>query len=129
MALTKDFTLLFQKAELRTHSKLKTVRYFCVDLLWRPVKDKIRFVLVADGNERFILMCSNLGLSAQDIITIYCCRSKREGIFLFFKHILGGFCYRFWTKSLPELKRNEKIGCLTTQQARDPENPSHRASH
>jgi len=85
-------------------------------------------VLGADGKERCILMCSNLGLSAQDIITIYCCRSKREGIFLFFKHILGGFCYRFWTKALPELKRKEKIGCLTTQQPRDPENTSHRAS-
>jgi hypothetical protein len=25
------------------------------------------------------------------------------------KHLLGGFCYRFWTKVFPELKRNEKL--------------------
>jgi len=30
-------------------------------------------------------------------------------MFLFLKHLLGGFCYRFWTKIFPELKRNEKL--------------------
>jgi hypothetical protein len=73
------------------------------------VKDFIRFVLVVDGKDRFILMCSDLDLSAQEIIVIYCHRSKIEGMFLFLKHLLGGFCYRFWTQVLPELKRNQKL--------------------
>jgi hypothetical protein len=105
-----DFPNLFEKAQLTIHGKLKTVQYFCIDLLWQPIKDCIRFVLVVDGKDRFILMCSDLDLSAQEIITFHCYRSKIEGMFLFLKHLLGGFCYRFWTKVFPELKRNEKFG-------------------
>jgi hypothetical protein len=104
-----DFPEMFDKEELRIQGKLKTVGYYCIDLLWKPVKDNIRFVMVVDGTDRFILMCSDLELSPQDIITIYCYRSKIEGMFLLLKHLLGGFCYRFWTKVLPELKRNQKL--------------------
>jgi hypothetical protein len=104
-----DFPNLFQKAELTIRGKLETVEYFCIDLLWQPVKDCIRFVLVVDGKDRFILMCSDLDLSPQEIITIYRYRSNIEGMFLFLKHLLGGFRYRFWTKVFPELKRNEKL--------------------
>jgi hypothetical protein len=73
-----DFPKLFEKAELRIHGKLKNVDYYCIDLLWQPVKDYIRFVLVVDGQDRFILMCSDLDLSPQEIIVIYCYRSKIE---------------------------------------------------
>ncbi len=99
------------KAELTIRGKLETVEYFCIDLLWQPVKDCIRFVLVVDGKDRFILMCSDLDLSPQEIITIYRYRyrSDIEGLFLFLKHLLGGFRYRVWTKVFPELKRNEKM--------------------
>ena len=39
-----------------------------MDLIWKPVQEKMRFVLVLDGAEAFVLMCSDLTLSAQDII-------------------------------------------------------------
>jgi hypothetical protein len=104
-----DFPKLFEKTEIKIHGKLKIVDYHCVDLLWKPVRDYIRFVLVVDGKDRFILMCSDLELSAQEIIVIYSYRSKIEGMFLLLKRLLGGFCYRFWTKVFPELKRNEKL--------------------
>ena len=97
-----------EKSELRIQGKLKNIDYFCIDLLWKPVKDCIRFVLVVDANDRFILICSDLE-PAQEIIVIYCYRSRIESMFLFLKHLLGGFCYRFWTKVFPELKRNEKL--------------------
>lgn len=104
-----DFPRLFEQAELEIHGKLKTVRFYCVDLLWKPVKGNVRFVMVVDGADRFILMCSDVDLPAQDIITLYCCRSRIEGMFLSLKHLLGGFRYRFWSKVFPELKRGKKL--------------------
>ncbi|MCK5230162.1 MAG: hypothetical protein KAR13_07850, partial [Desulfobulbaceae bacterium] len=62
-----------------------------------------------DGDGCYVLMCSDLQLSPIEIITIYSYRSKIEVMFLFLKHILGGFCYHFWTKACPKLKRGEKI--------------------
>jgi len=53
-------------------------------------------------------MCSDLNLSPIDIITIYSYRCKIEVMFLFLKHLVGGFCYRFWTNSWPKLKRKKK---------------------
>jgi len=29
-------------------------------------------------------------------------------MFLFLKHLIGGFCYHFWTKAFPKLKRGKK---------------------
>ena len=53
-------------------------------------------------------MSSDLQLPATEIITIYSYRSKIEVMFLFLKHLIGGFCYHFWTKAFPKLKRGKK---------------------
>jgi hypothetical protein len=102
-----DFPQLFQKAELTLYGELKTVRYYCVDLFWKPVNDLIRFVCVMDGEGRYILMSSDLNLPATQIITIYSYRFKIEVMFFVLKHVLGAFCYHFWTKSLPKLGRKK----------------------
>lgn len=54
-------------------------------------------------------MCSDLELPAAQIITIYSYRSKIEIMFLVLKHLIGAFCYHFWTKSFPELKRGKSL--------------------
>jgi len=79
---------MFEKAELTIHGKTKTIAFYCLDLLWKPVKENIRFVLVVDGTDRFILMCSDLELSPQDIISIYCYRSIIETFFAWWKRHL-----------------------------------------
>ena len=61
----------------------------------------VRFVWVIDGRHRFILMASDLTLTALEILGAYALRSKIEVTFLMLKHLLGGFAYRFWTKSWP----------------------------
>ena len=58
----------FQKATIKIYGNNRTILFLCCDLLWRPIKDKIRFVLVIDGSATFILMCSDLALSPTDII-------------------------------------------------------------
>ena len=53
-------------------------------------------------------MSSDIQLSATKIITIYSYRSKIEVLFLFIKHLIGGFCYHFRTKAFPKLKQGKK---------------------
>ena len=103
-----DFPEFFTTAQLSTYGKSKTIEYKCMDLLWRPIDDFVRFVCIKDGAGKYVLMCSDLNLSPIDIITIYSYRCKIEVMFLFLKHLVGGFCYRFWTNSWPKLKRKKK---------------------
>ena len=100
---------LFEKAELTVYGKVKTIQYYYTDLLWRPINDFLRFVWIIDGEDRYILMCSDLLLPATQIITIYSYRSKVETMFLVLKHLIGAFCYHFWTKSFPKTKRGQSL--------------------
>ncbi|MBU1486970.1 hypothetical protein KKH56_02820 [bacterium] len=100
---------LFKEVELTIYGEVKTIKYYFLHLLWRPTKDFINFVWIIDGDGHYILMCSDLKLSAPEIITIYSYRFKIEVMFLVLKHLLGGFCYHFWTKAFPKLKRGEKL--------------------
>lgn len=100
-----DFPKLFQEIEVTIYGQVKTVRCFSIDLLWKPIDDFIQFVCVVDGDSRYILMCTDLGLSAAEIITIYSYRFKIEVMFLAIKHLIGAFCYHFWTKSMPKANK------------------------
>ena len=64
---------------------------------------QIRFVLVVDGTERFILMCSDLTLPAPQIVRAYSYRFKIEVSFKVLKHLMGAFYYRFWTSAWPRI--------------------------
>lgn len=103
-----EFPEFFEQAELTIYGQVKTVEYCCLDLLWKPINGWVRFVCVRDGHSCYILMSSDLQLPATEIITIYSYRSKIEVMFLFLKHLIGGFCYHFWTKAFPKLKRGKK---------------------
>jgi hypothetical protein len=54
--------------------------------------DTLRFVLVKDGEQKFILMCSDLAMTPEEIIILYARRFKIEVTFKMFKHVIGGFC-------------------------------------
>jgi hypothetical protein len=97
------------------YGKPTKLQYLCVDLLWRPAKRKVRFVLVRIGNTPFVLMSADLTLTAEEIITLYGNRFKIETGFDDLKNDMGGFAYHFWTKALPKRKRNQE-----TQTPTDP---------
>ena len=44
----------FQDATIEIYRKKKTVFFLCLDLIWKPIGEKVRFVLVIDGEEIFM---------------------------------------------------------------------------
>jgi len=103
MALFETRASAFEQTAIELYGCCKTVSFLCLDLVWKPVGEKIRFILVVDGSERFILMCSDLTLSALDIIRAYSYRFKIEVSFKMLKHLMGVFFYRFWTSAWPRI--------------------------
>jgi hypothetical protein len=91
----------FEQAPIELYAQMKQVGFLCLDLFWKPVADKVRFVLVTDGPDRFILIGSDLTLSARDMILAYSYRFKIEVSFKVLKHLMGAFFYRFWTHDWP----------------------------
>jgi len=107
MDLFETMAESFEQTTIEIYGQCEEVSCLCIDLIWKPIKEKIRFVLVRDGSECFILMCSDLTLSAQDIIRAYSYRFKIEVSFKVLKHLMGVFFYRFWTSAWPRIgKRN-----------------------
>ena len=104
-----DYPELFEKITLNYQGQVRTVEYYCNNFLWQPVNDLLRFVWVKDGEERYILMSSDLHIPASDFISIYLFRSKIENMFLFLKHLMGGFDYHFWTKLFPKISRKQDL--------------------
>jgi len=107
----------FAPIVLRLYGKKTPLSYYYLDLIWKPLKDKVRFVLIKMNGEEYILLCSNLNWLPEDIIQAYSFRFKIEVSFKELKHLLGAFCYRFWCKSMPRLsKKND----LDLEQITDP---------
>lgn len=98
----------FTKTTMTLYGKKTKVKYLCLDLLWRPVKRLVRFVIVETNLGRMVLMSSSLELSAEEIITIYCLRFKIETGFAEQKNDVGIYDYHFWTQSLPKRKKRKK---------------------
>jgi len=88
----------FTEATLDLYGKPTKTRYLCLDLIWRPLERMIRFVVVDSDRGRMILMCSDLTLSPEDIITIFALRFKIETSFNEQKNDNGCFAYRFWVR-------------------------------
>jgi hypothetical protein len=108
----------FEQTIIELYGQYKTLSFLCLDLIWKPIKEKVRFVMVCDGNERFILMCSDLTLSAQDIIRVYSYRFKIEVNFKVLKHLMGVFFYRFWTSVWPRIGRKNESDLSTIKDPR-----------
>ncbi len=84
-----------------------TIKYRVVDLLWRPVGRKVRFVLVKHPSRgKIILMSSSLELDAMTIIRLYGLRFKIEVSFKQAIHTLGTYAYHFWMKPMKPIKKS-----------------------
>jgi len=84
-----------------------TLRYRTLDLLWRPVGIKVRFVAVIHPSRgKCFLMSTNLAFAALEIIRLYGLRFKIEVSFKQAIHNVGAYLYHFWMAAMTPLKRN-----------------------
>ena len=98
----------FKETTMVLYGKKTRVRYLCLDLIWRPVKRLVRFVLVEMERGRCIFMSSSLTLTPEEIISIYALRFKIELSFAEQKHDVGCFAYHFWTTAMPKRKKRKR---------------------
>jgi hypothetical protein len=83
------------------------LRFLSRDLLWRPLRRVVRFVLVDHPTRgRCIFFSSDLTLSAVDIISGYGLRFKIELSFKQALRVLGAYNYHFWMRSMKRISRN-----------------------
>jgi DDE superfamily endonuclease len=83
-----------------------TIQYRVCDLLWRPVGRLVRFVAVIHPSRgACLLMCTDLSLSAIDIIRLYGLRFKIEHSFKQAVRLIGSFAYHFWMQDMKPLRR------------------------
>jgi hypothetical protein len=101
----------FQPVKVTIYGKEETVSCLCLDLLWgQGLYQELRFVLVKQGDRHSILVSTDLSLEATEIITLYGYRFKIECTFREMKQVIGAFGYRFWSRSMPKLKRYLRKG-------------------
>ena len=102
----------FESTTLNLYGKDETVRYFCLDLLWgKKLYQPLRFVLTEIDGIKSILVSTDLTLSPEQIIKLYCKRFKIECSFRELKQVVAGFAFHFWSKAMVKLekfKKNEK---------------------
>lgn len=79
-----------------------TVYFQCFQFYWDSPQEPVLFVLTQlPCGKRIILLSSDLNLTGRQVIEAYSWRFKIEVTFRTLVHLLGGFCYQFWLKSMP----------------------------
>jgi hypothetical protein len=84
------------------------VRLLAVDLLWRPVGQLVRFVIVKHPMRgTLFLLCTDLSLSALEILSLYGYRFKIEVGFRQAVHVIGAYAYHFWMMAMKPIRRGQ----------------------
>jgi hypothetical protein len=105
--LWKKYRTQFQAAPSPVYGEIAvTIHYFTIDLLWRPMGQLVRFVLVDHPTRgRVILMSTDRALTALEIIAAYSYRFKIELAFKQALYTLGSYGYHFWMMTMKPLSR------------------------
>lgn len=85
-----------------------TLRYRCLDLMWRPAGRLVRFVIVRHPQRGTIfLLSTDLTLAPLEILMLYGYRFKIELGFRQAIHVLGAYAYHFWMCGMKPLRRGQ----------------------
>lgn len=78
-----------------------SLRYRCLDLLWKPAGRAVRFVLVEHpARGRRILLSTDVAMPPLEVIRLYGVRFKIEVAFKQAVHTVGAFAYHFWMAAM-----------------------------
>jgi hypothetical protein len=108
LALFELWTDSFKTAQASVYDRREKVRFLTLDLVWRPIKCKLRFFLIETSRGRLVLMSSDLNLDPLVALDLYCKRITIETLFDTLKNILGGMGYHFWSKYLSPASRRPR---------------------
>jgi hypothetical protein len=100
----------FLSAKVMVYQQQETVRYRVLDLIWKPAKGLVRFILVETSRGRLILMSSDLTLDPLLALSLYTARVRIESLFASVKNLLGGLAYHFWSRYLAPASRRPQRG-------------------
>lgn len=95
----------FVTAVLKLYGKDETVQYKEKILLCKNHQCLVKYVFTRIGGNKCVFASTDTTLNAREIIELYSYRFKIEFSFKEFVHDFGGFCYRFWSKSIERTRR------------------------
>lgn len=121
MELFDDWAEKFDTTEALVYDKVETVRYLALDLIWKPVKGRLRFILIESSRGRIVLMTSDMNMECRVAIKLYCHRVTVETLFDGLKNLLGGMAYHFWSQYLETASRKPKRNCKHKRVSSRPE--------
>lgn len=98
----------FRTAKAYVYDRSELVRYLTLDLLWKPTKGMLRFILVESSRGRMVAVSSDLQLEPIAAVEMYCHRVTIETLFDTLKNTLGGMGYHFWSRYLPPASRRPR---------------------
>lgn len=85
-----------------------TIRYRCLDMIWRSAGRRVRFVIVHHPDRGTIFLVStDLTLAPLEILALYGHRFKIELGFRQAVHVLGSYAYHFWMKGMKPVRRGD----------------------
>jgi len=99
----------FVEAMIELYGKCGPVHYKERILLCKNHQCPIKYVFVRIGGSKCIFASTDITLSAIEVIKLYSHRFKIEFSFKEFVHDFGGFCYRFWSKSIDKSRKRDAI--------------------
>jgi len=112
----------FQTAAATLYGKREEVRWLALNLLWKPVKGEIRFILVESSRGRIVLMTSDLSMEPLLALELYSRRVTIEVLFDTLKNTQGGMGYHFWSQALSPASRRPLKNDDNKQETKNLEN-------
>jgi len=110
----------FRKAEALLYDRRERIGYLTLDLLWKPTKTMLRFILVESPRGRMVLISSDLKLNPVAAVEMYCRRVTIETLFDTLKNTLGAMGYHFWSQYLRPASRRPKKNAQQHQSSSNP---------
>lgn len=81
-----------------------TIRYLSLDLVWKPIRQLARFVLVDHPNRgKIIFLCTDVSMNPVEIIRLYGLRFKIELSFKQAIRTIGVYAYHFWMMTMDKI--------------------------